>query len=111
MKDTELGGKRIRAGDRVALWFPSGNRDETMFENPYAFDLRRSPNEHVAFSRGEHFCGGAHLARLELRVTLQELLPRIKQIELAGKVERLRSNFLAGIKHMPVRFTQSSVAA
>jgi cholest-4-en-3-one 26-monooxygenase len=111
MKDTELGGKRIRAGDRVALWFPSGNRDETVFENPYAFDLRRSPNEHIAFSRGEHFCGGAHLARLELRVTLQELLPRIKQIELAGKVERLRSNFLAGIKHMPVRFTQSSVAA
>jgi cytochrome P450 len=109
-KDTELGGKRIRAGDRLALWFPSGNRDETVFENPYAFDLRRSPNEHIAFSRGEHFCGGAHLARLELRVTLQELLPRIKQIELAGKVERLRSNFLAGIKHMPVRFTQSSVA-
>jgi cholest-4-en-3-one 26-monooxygenase len=109
-QNTELGGKRIRAGDRVALWFPSGNRDETVFENPYAFDLRRSPNEHIAFSRGEHFCGGAHLARLELRVTLQELLPRIKQIELAGRVERLRSNFLAGIKHMPVRFTQSSVA-
>jgi len=111
MQDAELGGKPIRAGDRVALWFPSGNRDEAVFENPYTFDLRRSPNEHIAFSRGEHFCGGAHLARLELRLTLQELLPRIKRIELAGKVERLRSNFLAGIKHMPVRFTESQAAA
>ncbi|HTT75787.1 MAG TPA: cytochrome P450 [Candidatus Binataceae bacterium] len=110
-QDTELGGKKIRAGDRVAMWFPSANRDEAVFENPYTFDLRRSPNEHVAFSRGEHFCGGAHLARLELRLTLQELMPRIKQIKLAGKVERLRSNFLAGIKHMPVRFTESLAAA
>lgn len=109
--DTELGGKRIAAGDRVALWFPSGNRDEAVFENPYTFDLRRTPNEHIAFSKGEHFCAGAHLARLELRLTLQALLPRIKQITLAGKVERLRSNFLAGIKHMPVRFTESQAAA
>jgi cytochrome P450 len=110
-KDTELGGKQVRAGDRLALWFPSGNRDEAVFENPYTFNLRRSPNEHIAFSKGEHFCGGAHLARLELRLTLQALLPRIKQIELTGKVERLRSNFLAGIKHMPVRFTESRAAA
>jgi cytochrome P450 len=109
-QDTELSGKRIRAGDRVALWFPSGNRDEAVFENPYTFNLRRAPNEHIVFSKGEHFCGGAHLARLELRLTLQELLPRIKRIELAGKVERLRSNFLAGIKHMPVRFTESQAA-
>jgi cytochrome P450 len=110
-RDAELHGKHINAGDRLALWFPSGNRDEAVFENPYAFNLKRSPNEHIAFSKGEHFCGGAHLARLELRLTLQALLPRIKQIELAGKVERLRSNFLAGIKHMPVRFTESKLAA
>jgi cytochrome P450 len=110
-KDTELGGKQVWAGDRLALWFPSGNRDEAVFENPYNFNLRRSPNEHIAFSKGEHFCGGAHLARLELRLTLQALLPRIKQIELTGKVERLRSNFLAGIKHMSVRFTESRAAA
>lgn len=110
-QDTELGGKQIHAGDRLALWFPSGNRDEAVFENPYTFDIRRTPNEHIAFSKGEHFCGGAHLARLELRLTLQALLPRMKQIELAGKVERLRSNFLAGIKHMPVRFTESKLAA
>ena len=73
--------------------------------------MRRSPNEHIAFSKGEHFCGGAHLARLELRLTVQALLPRMNQIKLTGKVERLRSNFLAGIKHMPVRFTESQAAA
>jgi cytochrome P450 len=111
MRDTELGGKRISQGDRVALWFPSANRDEAVFTNPYTFDIRRTPNEHLAFSRGEHFCGGAHLARLELRLMLQQLLKRTRQIELAGKVARLRSNFLAGIKHMPVRFTQSRAAA
>jgi cytochrome P450 len=103
-EDTEFGSREIHAGDRLALWFPSGNRDEVVFENPYTFDVRRTPNEHIAFSKGEHFCGGAHLARLELRLTIQALIPRIKQIELTGPVERLRSNFLAGIKHMPVRF-------
>ena len=111
MKDTELGGKQIHKGDRVVLWFPSANRDEEIFANPYTFDIRRTPNEHIAFSKGEHFCAGAHLARLELRLMLQALLKRTKQIELTGKVERLRSNFLAGIKHMPVRFTQSRAAA
>jgi cytochrome P450 len=110
-KDTELGGKQIHQGDRIVMWFPSANRDEAVFANPYTFDLRRTPNEHLAFSRGEHFCAGAHLARLELRLMLQALLKRTKQIELTGKVERLRSNFLAGIKHMPVRFTQSRAAA
>lgn len=110
-QDTELGGKQIHAGDRVVLWFPSANRDETVFANPYTFDIRRTPNEHLAFSKGEHFCGGAHLARLELRLMLQALLKRTRQIELIGKVERLRSNFLAGIKHMPVRFTESRAAA
>jgi len=109
--DTELGGKQIRAGDRVALWFPSGNRDEAEFEHPYVFDLKRRPNDHLAFSRGEHFCGGAHLARLELRLTLEALMPRLKQIRVAGKVERLRSNFLAGIKHLPVRFAELQPAA
>ena len=108
--DAKLGGKQIHQGDRLALWFPSGNRDEEVFVNPYWFDIRRAPNEHIAFSKGEHYCAGAHLARLELRLMLQALLKRTKQIELTGKVERLRSNFLAGIKHMPVRFTQSSAA-
>jgi cytochrome P450 len=104
IRDHALGGKEIRSGDRIAIWFASANRDEAVFENPYTFNLRRSPNEHLAFSKGEHFCAGAHLARLELRLMLQELLPQLGQIELAGKVERLRSNSIAGIKHMPVRF-------
>jgi cytochrome P450 len=111
MEDAELHGKQIRQGDRLALWFPSANRDEAVFANPYTFDIRRTPNEHLAFSRGEHFCGGAHLARLELRLMLQQLLQRTRQIEVTGKVERLRSNFLAGIKHLPVRFTQQRAAA
>jgi cytochrome P450 len=109
-RNTELRGKQIHQGDRLALWFPSANRDEAVFEDPYTFNVRRTPNEHIAFSKGEHFCGGAHLARLELRLMLQALLKRTRQIELTGKVERLRSNFLAGIKHMPVRFTQSDAA-
>jgi cytochrome P450 len=107
IKDIPMGGKQIRAGDRLALWFASANRDEAIFDNPFRFDLRRAPNEHLAFSKGEHFCAGAHLARLELRLTLQALLPQIKEMELAGKVERLRSNSIAGIKHMPVRFRKS----
>ena len=110
-KDTELAGTKIREGDRVALWIPSANRDETVFNDPYRFDLGRTPNEHIAFGKGEHFCAGAHLARLELRLMLRDLLERIEHIELAGKVERLKSNLIAGIKHMPVRFTQTRAAA
>jgi cholest-4-en-3-one 26-monooxygenase len=109
--DVELGGKKIREGDRIALWFPSANRDEAVFQDPYTFKLKRTPNEHIAFSKGEHFCGGAHLARLELRLTLQALLPHLRQIKISGKVERLRSNFLAGIKHLPIRFTETKAAA
>jgi cytochrome P450 len=110
-KDTQMGGKQIHSGDRVALWFASANRDDAVFEDPFTFDLRRSSNEHLAFSKGEHFCACAYLARLELRLTLEALLPRINEVELVGKVERLRSNSLAGIKHMPVRFRASRVAA
>lgn len=111
LRDTEVGGTKIREGDRLALWLPSGNRDESIFEDPYRFDLRRTPNEHIAFGKGEHFCAGAHLARLELRVMLLALLPRLDQIELSGPVERLRSNLVAGIKHMPVRFKRTRAAA
>jgi cholest-4-en-3-one 26-monooxygenase len=110
-RDTELGGKKIRVGERVALWLPSANRDEAIFDDPYRFDIERSPNEHVAFGRGEHFCAGAHLARLELRLMLKTLLMRIEHIELRGKVERLKSNVIAGIKHMPIRFMRTHAAA
>jgi cytochrome P450 len=103
-QDTELGGQTIRAGDKVVTWYISANRDEDAFPDPYRFDIARSPNEHVTFGPGgPHFCLGAHLARLETKVLFQELLPRIRSIEPAGPVERMRSNFVNGIKHMPVR--------
>src|SRR5262249_40477315 len=94
----------IKRGQRVVNWNISANRDENAFRNPDAFDLTRTPNDHLAFGHGEHFCLGANLARLELRIILEEATRRIPDIELAGPIERLRSNFVAGIKHMPVRF-------
>jgi len=103
--DVRIRGQKIRAGDRLVLWNASANRDEAQFPDPDGFDVRRNPNEHLAFGYGEHFCLGANLARLEMRVMFQELIRRIPDIEMAGPVERLRSNFVAGIKHMPVRFT------
>jgi cytochrome P450 len=103
-RDTELGGQAIKAGDKVVTWYISANRDPAMFPDPYRFDVTRSPNDHVTFGPGgPHFCLGAHLARLETKILFQELLPRLDEIELAGPVERLRSNFVNGIKRMPVR--------
>ena len=97
----------ILAGDRVVLWYPSVNRDEDVFPNPDRFDITRTPNDHLAFGIGEHFCLGAGLARLELRVMFEELLRRLPDMEHDGPVERLRSNFIGGIKHMPVRYSAS----
>jgi cytochrome P450 len=104
-QDTALNGARIRAGDKVTLWYPSANRDESVFRDADAFDVGRSPNDHLAFGIGEHFCLGASLARLELNVLFEELLRRLPDIELVGPPARLRSNFVNGIKAMPVRFT------
>ncbi|HZY60056.1 MAG TPA: cytochrome P450 [Candidatus Binataceae bacterium] len=103
-KDTELGGQRFNRGDLVALFLASANRDEAVFADPDKFDVGRSPNEHVAFGYGEHFCLGANLARLEMRVLFQELLPHLGDIELAGPASRTRSVVVPGIKHLPVRF-------
>jgi len=110
-RDVELRGKKIREGDRVVMWHASANRDEEVFTDADRFDVGRSPNEHLAFGRGEHFCIGAHLARLELRLMLEAVLREMPDIGLAGAVERLRSNTVAGIKHMPVRFTPRRAAA
>ena len=104
-KDAEIRGQRIRAGDKVVIWNASANRDESIFPLPDVFDIARTPNDHLAFGHGEHFCIGANLARLELRVMIEEVTRRMPDLELAGPVERLRSNFVAGIKHMPVRFS------
>ncbi|MFD0853684.1 cytochrome P450, partial [Actinomadura adrarensis] len=105
-RDVEFGGKAIREGDKVVLWFASGNRDEDVFDEPYRFDITRSPNDHIAFGKGSpHFCLGAALARLEMRIMFEELLPRLAGIRLAGDVTRVRSNFVNGIKQMPVTVT------
>jgi cholest-4-en-3-one 26-monooxygenase len=105
-EEFELRGQTIKAGDKIALWYISANRDEDVFEDPHRFDITRSPNEYVAFGGGgPHFCLGANLAKLEIRVMFEELLDRVPDIELAGDVQRLRSNFINGIKHMPVKFT------
>lgn len=106
LQDAELSGTRIRAGDKVLLWFISGDYDERQFPDPFRFDIRRSPNDHLAFGlRSPHKCIGEHLARVEIRVLLQELLPRLTGAQLDGPVERLRSNFISGIKHLPLRVT------
>jgi cholest-4-en-3-one 26-monooxygenase len=105
-RETEVGGVKMGEGQKVAMYYPSGNRDEAMFEDAQAFDVGRSPNMHMAFGGGgPHFCLGASLARLEIRCMFEELLSRLPDMELAGPVSRLRSNFINGIKHMPVRYT------
>ncbi len=110
-KDGELRGQKIREGQRVVIWNASANRDETMFPHPDTFDVTRTPNDHLAFGHGEHFCIGVNLARLELRVMIEEVMRRMPDLELAGPTERLRSNFVAGIKHMPVRFMPNRISA
>ena len=105
-EDFELRGQTIREGEKMALWYISANRDEDVFEDPQRFDVTRSPNEYVAFGGGgPHFCLGANLAKLEIRVMFEELLNRLPDIARAGDIQRLRSNFINGIKHMPVKFT------
>ncbi len=104
--DTELNGRSIKKGDKVVIWFTSADYDDEVFSDPYRFNIDRWPNEHVAFGRmSPHLCLGAHLARLEIRVLLEELLPRISSAQVTGPVERLRSNFIGGMKHLPMTFT------
>ena len=108
-KDTELRGVRVNKGDRAAMFYPSANRDETQFADPDRFDVSRTPNPHVAFGGGgTHFCLGANLARVEATALVSEVLSRMKNLELAGPVERTPSTFINGIHSMPVRFTACS---
>lgn len=106
-QDFELRGTQLKAGDKVSIWYISANRDEDVFTNPFDFDIRRDhiAEPHVAFGHGQHFCLGFNLARLEIKVLFEELAKRVTKIESVGDISRLRSNFIAGIKHLPVRFT------
>jgi cholest-4-en-3-one 26-monooxygenase len=103
-RDTVLRGQKIRAGQSLCLFYPSGNRDEDVFPDGDRFRIDRQPNDHVGFGRGEHVCLGAHLARLEIRSLLDELRTRLRKAELVGPVERVRSSFVGGIKRVPLRW-------
>jgi cytochrome P450 len=103
-RDVEIRDQKIAQGEIVALFYPSANRDEDIFDAPFEFRVDRKPNRHLAFGIGEHFCAGAHVARLEIEYALHFLLPRIAEIELAAPPSRLRSNLIGGIKHLPIRY-------
>ena len=107
--DVVIGEQKIPEGDKVLFWHISANRDESVFANPDVFDIARSPNNHMAFGGGgPHFCLGANLARMEIRVMFDRLLDRLPDIRLDGEVQRLRSNFINGVKHIPVAFSPSA---
>jgi cytochrome P450 len=103
-RDVDFHGHRFREGDVLALFYPSANRDEDVFDDPFRFRVDRRPNRHIGFGVGEHFCAGAHVARLELEMAYRYLLPRLEEVELAGPVERLTSNLVGGIKRLPIRY-------
>jgi cytochrome P450 len=109
-RDAVVAGRPIRAGDKVTLWWVSANRDEDVFDDPFRFDIRRQPNAHLAFGYRSHFCLGANLARMEIRIMLEELLRRFEDFRLDGPIERFRTNKHAGVKHMPVTFRRRSSA-
>ena len=104
LQDTTLEGRNIKAGDKVLIWYIAGDYDERQFENPYKFDIKRTPNEHLAFGlKSPHKCLGEHLARIEVKILLEEMLPKLSSMALNGTPERLRSNFISGIKHLPLK--------
>ncbi len=105
LTDVELGGQTIAAGDRVIAWMTAGNRDPAVFADPHRFDITRDPNPHVAFGLGTHFCLGAHLARLELDVVLRALVERMGDLRVVGEPKRVRTNFLNGMKSLPVAYS------
>jgi cholest-4-en-3-one 26-monooxygenase len=104
VRDVEIHGQKIRAGETLAMFYGSGNRDETVFADPYRFDIDRHPNPHLSLGVGEHYCMGANLARLELRVMLRQLVSRFRVLEPAGPIERLRSSSTGGVKALPIHY-------
>ena len=102
--EAEVGGVKMAKGDWIMLSYPSGNRDEAVFKDPFKFDIERSPNKHVAFGYGAHICLGQHLGRMEMRILWEELLPRLKSIEWNGTPRNSEANFVCGPKAVPVKF-------
>lgn len=103
--DTEVGGVPVKAGDRFMLLYQSANRDELIFDEPTKFDISRHPNKQIAFGYGPHMCIGQHLAKMELRIMFEELLPRIEELEIAGERKVVQTNFVGGLKNLPVALT------
>ena len=103
-QDTEVNGQKIREGDPVVMFYASANRDETIFDDPYTFNIDRNPNRHIAFGYGEHFCMGTHFARRSMRAIVEQLARRVEHWELAGEPEWIRASFVVGLKHLPVRY-------
>jgi cytochrome P450 len=102
-QDVTLHGVNITAGEHLVLFYPSANRDDTIFQDPYRFNVLRQPNQQLGFGIGEHLCLGAHLARLELRAVFRGLFDRIEEAELTGEPSRLKSSIVGGIKHLPMK--------
>jgi cytochrome P450 len=102
-ENTDLGGKHILANDRVLLWLSSANRDKEAFNRPYEFDVARHPNLHLGFGAGPHFCLGGPLAKLEIKLALEQLIERYDGLEITGPVEWVQSTFVGGLKRLPVR--------
>ncbi len=107
LSEYTLRGQKIMPGDRFMLLFQSANRDPEVFADPDVFDMTRKPNRHIAFGYGPHMCIGQHLAKQELRIMLEELLPRIRSLQPAGDRKVIQTNFVGGLKHLPVRLELS----
>jgi hypothetical protein len=101
----ELRGRKIKAGDALLMCYPSGNRDEETFEDPFAFKVDRSPNRHLAFGYGAHLCLGQYLAKIEMRAFYKELIARLDHVELAGSPAWTEASFVSGLKRLPIRYT------
>ena len=102
--DTEVAGQKISKGEVVGMFYPSANRDDAIFDDPRSFRVDRKRNPHIAFGVGEHYCVGAHVARLELQVIFRHLLPRLEEAVVAGPIDRLRSNLIGGVKRLPIEY-------
>ena len=103
-QDTEIAGQKVREGDAIVMFYASANRDESVFENPYTFNIDRHPNRHIAFGYGEHFCMGTHFARRSMRAIVEQLAHRVEDWELLADPEWIRASFVVGLKHLPVRY-------